>query len=1210
MTTPLQYTQDKIATEKYIRVGPYILTETIGSGATSKVKIAVHQGTKARFACKVMDKRNVRENTNSRHVRKEVNAMRLLDHRNVVSFKQVLTTSSKIYIIMELVEGSELFNEIRTYTRLSEPYARHFFTQLIDGLQHCHEAGVCHRDLKPENLMVTKDKILKITDFGLCNIKKTNGAGSGGSGTGGTGFMNSVTRSLSMRTQCGTPNFVAPEIVVLDEEHSPDQYSGSKVDIWACGVILFNLVAGHLPFNSAHTEELFHDIVAGDVPYPDWFSPSLVDLIGKMLEVDPTDRYTLKDIRAHDWFNEQSCRFNPTPPVADATELNPAHQFLSTVDLPRVSNSLAATMYTHPKNQTMQALTQGITYPGQEYQMPHSSSSPQTSQPGTMTVLHKQHTVDSLDFGPRLNTAEGELLSSHADPSTLVDANQQPTVYSPQDQNRLTLTNSILNRAILTSAASSHSRHPLHERQIGSASSSTGEDIEYESEELEDEEVYRCSHPRQVRFASDETGVDESLRRANFATDLSGSKTDWNNRQNVESLARKRSLSVGHAGMRGLVKRQLWNSALGFHSANGEYDPQPKMRRSSSFNSVDAGWRSARTGEHVSRHTHANSLITRGEAQGVYRPSVARSWNSLGFAENSMPSGKGHAYAQNEVHRGSNQGVDMYKLDDNKEWLRNEEIEAPRNRAANDFHLVSDSEEFNMDSWELNQKWTAGLKAEKLKRDSSLTKRAETRNVVRFAEFSEPANVREAQHDIMGHSVLAPIDPDGTRFNPQSAGVSHEEAYESARDPISIRSPYDQVGATAAPYESGEGSTMRMNDSQFPLGDFPNMPRAPPLSAVPAHMIREMLPPSRGVSPDRFSPNGRTTVGSKDICASFVSSLPSPHKGDTQAALPQSTNGTHGGRLYRPEKTPGCVKLGIGENFPSGTTSGAESLLTGSGGGSDRNARSSSSTGLSSEKTSSKYDVDVRDGLRGVVSNAPSQGATKARFANQDAAQLRAFQSSPDSTFVNGDDTPNGSSSPMTSDVWRQRETREEHSGKATSQFSLPTIASPDGNMDVDRQNDVQVSTESEPPLPRNVTLPHRGTRTLLSRLPGMYSARRQSVRRSSSRLETKSTTQFQTRIAPERCFNIIKEILIDHGCSSVKGGRPRMKAVERFTLRCEYKRAKANVVVVAKITISRFDEFLASVLFERQGRTSREHFEKFYTSVYNLFREVAYKDE
>jgi len=155
--------------------------------------------------------------------------MKIVRHPNIVRLNEVLAGRTKIYIILELITGGELFDRIARQGKLRENEARKYFQQLIDAIDYCHGKGVYHRDLKPENLLLDSRGNLKVSDFGLSTLSQ-NGV------------------SL-LHTTCGTPNYVAPEVL------SSDGYYGSAADIWSCGVILYVLMANYLPFegNDLHT---------------------------------------------------------------------------------------------------------------------------------------------------------------------------------------------------------------------------------------------------------------------------------------------------------------------------------------------------------------------------------------------------------------------------------------------------------------------------------------------------------------------------------------------------------------------------------------------------------------------------------------------------------------------------------------------------------------------------------------------------------------------------------------------------------------------------------------------------------------------------------------------------------------------------------------------------------------------------------------------
>jgi len=177
--------------------------------------------------------------------------------------------------VMEYVPGGELFDFIVSNGRLSEPRARVMFQQLVSGVEYCHQHMVVHRDLKPENLLLDSDQQLRIADFGLSNVMKD-----------GDFF----------KTSCGSPNYAAPEVI------SGKLYAGPEVDVWSCGVILYALLCGSLPFDDENIPNLFKKIKGGIFTLPGHMSDDIKDLISRMLVVDPLQRITIPEIRRHRWF--------------------------------------------------------------------------------------------------------------------------------------------------------------------------------------------------------------------------------------------------------------------------------------------------------------------------------------------------------------------------------------------------------------------------------------------------------------------------------------------------------------------------------------------------------------------------------------------------------------------------------------------------------------------------------------------------------------------------------------------------------------------------------------------------------------------------------------------------------------------------------------------------------------------------------------------
>uniref|UniRef100_A0A5S6QEU6 non-specific serine/threonine protein kinase n=1 Tax=Trichuris muris TaxID=70415 RepID=A0A5S6QEU6_TRIMR len=258
-----------------VKLSHYIFGQTLGVGTFGKVKVAVHEMTQHKVAVKILNRQKIKRLDVVGKIRREIQNLRLFCHPHIIRLYQVISTPSDIFMIMEYVSGGELFDYIVKRGRLQVHEARHFFQQIISGVDYCHRHMVVHRDLKPENLLLDSHNNVKIADFGLSNI---------------------MTDGEFMRTSCGSPNYAAPEVI------SGKLYAGPEVDVWSCGIILYALLCGTLPFDDEHVPTLFRKIKAGVFPIPDYLEKSAVELLVHMLQVDPIKRATIKDVIAHEWF--------------------------------------------------------------------------------------------------------------------------------------------------------------------------------------------------------------------------------------------------------------------------------------------------------------------------------------------------------------------------------------------------------------------------------------------------------------------------------------------------------------------------------------------------------------------------------------------------------------------------------------------------------------------------------------------------------------------------------------------------------------------------------------------------------------------------------------------------------------------------------------------------------------------------------------------
>ena len=199
----------------------------------------------------------------------------------------MISTPTDIIIVLEFA-GGELFNYIVANGRMPEPQARRFFQQLISGIEYSHRLKIVHRDLKPENVLLDDDLNVKIADFGLSNEIKDGDF---------------------LKTSCGSPNYAAPEVI------RGGLYTGPEIDVWSCGVILYVMLCGRLPFEDDDVQTLFTKISQGVYHMPSYLSPDAKNLITGMLAVDPVKRITVPEILQHPFFTTDLPRYlQPLPP--------------------------------------------------------------------------------------------------------------------------------------------------------------------------------------------------------------------------------------------------------------------------------------------------------------------------------------------------------------------------------------------------------------------------------------------------------------------------------------------------------------------------------------------------------------------------------------------------------------------------------------------------------------------------------------------------------------------------------------------------------------------------------------------------------------------------------------------------------------------------------------------------------------------------------
>ncbi|KAM3078197.1 hypothetical protein ACMFMG_002506 [Clarireedia jacksonii] len=307
--------------EKNTKFGEYYLGNTLGEGEFGKVKMGWKQEGGVQVAIKLIRRDSVGTNPNRlAKIYREIAILREISHPNIVRLHEMVETEKQIGIILEYASGGELFDYILNHRYLKDNAARRLFAQLVSGVGYLHKKGIVHRDLKLENLLLDRNRNIIITDFGFANTFNPDDE------LGDEIEQNlsnreyvkrmeldkvlpgGVRRGDLMQTSCGSPCYAAPELVVSDS-----LYTGRKVDVWSCGVILYAMLAGYLPFDDdpANPEGdninlLYKYIVSTPLTFPEYVTPHARDLLRRILVPDPRKRADLFEVARHSWLSEYS----------------------------------------------------------------------------------------------------------------------------------------------------------------------------------------------------------------------------------------------------------------------------------------------------------------------------------------------------------------------------------------------------------------------------------------------------------------------------------------------------------------------------------------------------------------------------------------------------------------------------------------------------------------------------------------------------------------------------------------------------------------------------------------------------------------------------------------------------------------------------------------------------------------------------------------
>jgi serine/threonine protein kinase len=255
----------------------YRIGKLLGKGAFGKVNSAMHKLSGKLVAVKSINKEYLTDENSKKKVMQEFSFLKLMRHPSVIRLYETFESVKHVLFVIELCVGGDLLSYVRKRKKLTEPIAKKIFKHLIDGLFYCHSKRVLHRDIKLDNILLNVDGHIKICDFGVSKLVK---------------------EKEIMTEQCGTPAYIAPEIL---RGHG---YEGFAVDIWSAGAVLFAMLYGTVPFKANNMKDLHKMIMKGRYVLKDGISNNAKTLLSALLEINPKKRITIPEIYKHDWMKD------------------------------------------------------------------------------------------------------------------------------------------------------------------------------------------------------------------------------------------------------------------------------------------------------------------------------------------------------------------------------------------------------------------------------------------------------------------------------------------------------------------------------------------------------------------------------------------------------------------------------------------------------------------------------------------------------------------------------------------------------------------------------------------------------------------------------------------------------------------------------------------------------------------------------------------
>nr|XP_058959752.1 testis-specific serine/threonine-protein kinase 3-like [Pocillopora verrucosa] len=278
--------QNNLDENAFLRGYGYELDQVIGQGSYADVRKAYSIKSEREVAIKIVHKEEDDDGKKSRFLKREIEILKWLNHKNVIRVFDVIDGENKFFIVMEMAPKGDLLSLLLKRYKLTENEAKAMFKSIVDGVLYCHKKGVTHRDLKLENILLSEENEPIVTDFGFARYI---GAAS-----------DQRTRS---RTFCGSYAYVAPEIL----QGIP--YDGMASDVWSLGVVLYTLLCGSFPFDDSNPKTLLQETTSGELEYPTHasdLSDQTKDLIKKMLSANVRERITLAEVMDHPWLQEDA----------------------------------------------------------------------------------------------------------------------------------------------------------------------------------------------------------------------------------------------------------------------------------------------------------------------------------------------------------------------------------------------------------------------------------------------------------------------------------------------------------------------------------------------------------------------------------------------------------------------------------------------------------------------------------------------------------------------------------------------------------------------------------------------------------------------------------------------------------------------------------------------------------------------------------------